>query len=182
MNETYHPEELDNLGKSAFQKGKYSQAAEYFSAAAEGYRALKEDVKTAEMDNNRSVALLKGGDFLAALEAAQGTDAVFEAAGDIRRQAMALGNFAAALEGLNLIEEAIQNYEKADELFKVIGEHELRAPVLQSLSNLQFKSGRGFEGLANLNAGFEEGGKTNLRRRFLKFFTDLPIKYLTKTK
>jgi tetratricopeptide (TPR) repeat protein len=182
MNDTYHPEELDKLGKNAFHNGNYAEAAEYFSTAAEGYRALKEDIRAAEMDNNRSVALLKGGDFQGALEAAQGTDAVFEAVGDIRRQAMALGNYGAALEGLNRIEEAIQSYERADQLFKDIGEHELRAPVLQSLSTLQFKSGRSFEGLANLNAGFEEGGKTNLRRRFLKFFTDLPIKYLTKTK
>jgi tetratricopeptide (TPR) repeat protein len=182
MNDTYHPDELDKLGKSAFQKGKYKEAAEYFSAAAEGYRARKQEFQAAEMANNSSVALLKAGDYQTALQAVQGTDAVFEAVGDMRRQAMALGNIAAALESLNRIEEAIQYYEKADQLFKEIGEHDLRAPVLQSLSTLQFKSGRSFEGLANLNAGFEEGGKTSLRRRLLKAFTDLPIKFLTKTK
>jgi hypothetical protein len=47
---------------------------------------------------------------------------------------------------------------------------------------LQLKSGRSFEGLANLNAGFDEGGKTNFRRRLLKAFTDIPIKMLTKNK
>jgi tetratricopeptide (TPR) repeat protein len=182
MNETYRPDELDKLGKNAFQNGKYAEAAEYFFAAAEGYRLLKEEIKAAEMANNSSVALLKGGDYQAALQAVQGTDAVFEAAGDVRRQAMALGNYAAALESLNRIEEAINYYERADQLFKEIGEHELRAPVLQSLSALQFKSGRSFEGLASLNAGFDEGSQTSLRRRLLKAVTNLPIKFLTKTK
>jgi tetratricopeptide (TPR) repeat protein len=182
MTETFRPDDLDKLGKDAFQKGRYSEAAEYFSAAAEGYRVLKDEIKAAEMANNTSVALLKGGDNQAALDAAQGTDAVFESAEDKRRQAMALGNIAAALESLNRIEEAIQYYEKADQLFKEIGEHELRAPVLQSLSTLQFKSGRSFEGLANLNAGFEEGSKSSLRRRILKAITELPIKFLTKPK
>jgi tetratricopeptide (TPR) repeat protein len=182
MNETYTPDELDKLGKEAFHKGKYKEAAEYFSAGAEGFRALNDEIKAAEMDNNTSVAFLKGGEYQAALQAAQGTDVVFEAAGDVRRQAMALANTAAALESLNRIEEAIQYYERADLLFKGIGEHELRAPVLQALSTLQFKSGRSFEGLANLNAGFEQGGKMSLKHRLLKAVTDLPIKFLTKSK
>jgi len=182
MTEAYRPDELEKMGKDAYQKNKYSEAAEYFSAAAEGYRALQDVIKAAEMANNTSVAFLQGGDCQAALDAAQGTDAVFESAGDKRRQAMALGNIAAALESLDRTEEAIQHYEKADQLFREIGEQELRAPVLQALSTLQFKSGRSFEGLANLNAGFEEGSKTSLRRRILKAFTELPIKYLTKPK
>jgi len=182
MNEIYRPEELDRLGKAAFQSGNYAQAAEYFSAAGEGYRALNDQLNAAEMANNASVAFLKGGHPQAALEAAQGTDVIFEAAGDKRRQAMALGNYAAALEGLDRVGEAIEHYEQADKLFKEIGEHELRAALLQSLSNLQFKSGRSFEGLANLNAGFEEGGKTSLKQRLLKFLTQLPLKYLTKSK
>lgn len=182
MNEIYRPEELDRLGKAAFQRGDYAQAAENFSAAREGYRALNDETNAAEMANNASVAYLKGEQPQAALEAAQGTDAIFEAAGDQRRQAMALGNYAAALDSLNRVDEAIEHYEKADQLFKELGEHELRAALLQSLSNLQFKSGRSFEGLANLNAGFEEGGKTSIKQRLLKFMTSLPIKYLTKNK
>lgn len=182
MNEIYRPQELDRLGKAAFHRGDFAQAAEYFSTAGAGYSALNDQLNAAEMANNASVAFLKGGQLQAALEAAQGTDAIFEAAGDKRRQAMALGNYAAALEGLNRVGEAIQHYEQADQLFKEIGEHELRAVLLQSLSNLQFKTGRSFEGLANLNAGYEEGGKTNLKQRLLKFITQFPLKYLTKSK
>ena len=182
MNETFRPEELNKQGKDAFHRGDYAQAAENFSAAKVGYQAVRDEIHAAEMANNASVAYLKGGQPQAALEAAQGTDAIFEAAGDKRRQAMALGNYAAALEGLNRVGEAIEFYEKADQIFKDIGEHELRAVLLQSLSNLQFKSGRSFEGLANLNAGFEEGGKASIKQRFLKFITNLPLKYLTKSK
>jgi tetratricopeptide (TPR) repeat protein len=182
MNETYTPADLDRLGKSAYQKGKFSEAAGYFEAASGGYLAAGDPLFAAEMSNNASVALLKAGDYQAALDAVEGTDTVFESAGDVRKQAMAIGNYAAALESLHRIDEAVLMYEKADGLFKEIGEHELRAPILQSLSTLQFKSGRSFEGLANLNAGFEEGGKTSWRRRLLKTITDLPVKYLTKTK
>jgi tetratricopeptide (TPR) repeat protein len=180
MNETYTPADLDRLGKSAYQKGKFSEAAGYFEAACVGYQAAGDSLSAAEMANNTSVALLKAGDYQGALDAVEGTDTVFESAGDVRKQAMAIGNYAAALESLHRIDEAVLMYEKADGLFKEIGEHELRAPILQSLSSLQFKSGRSFEGLANLNAGFEEGGKTSLRRRLLKALTDLPVKYLTK--
>lgn len=182
MNTTYTPTDLDRLGKDSYQKGKYQEAANFFIAASEGFQAEQNRLSAAEMANNASVAYLKAGDYPAALEAVQGTDEVFEAAGDTRRRAMAIGNHAAALESLNRIDEAIQMYEQADNLFKETGEHDLRAPILQALSTLQFKSGRSFEGLANLNAGFEEGGKSNLRRRFLKAITDLPIKFLTKTK
>ena len=182
MNTTYTPPELDKLGKESYQKGKYLEAASYFNAAAEGFLAVQNPLSAAEMANNASVAYLKAGDYQAALDAVEGTEQIFHSSGDVRRRAMAIGNHAAALESLGRIDEAIQLYEQADKLFKEIGEHDLRAPILQSLSTLQFKSGRGYEGLANLNAGFEEGGKTSLRRRILKVFTDLPIKYLTKTK
>lgn len=182
MNETYIPADLDRLGKNAFQKGKYTEAAEYFEAARQGYQIAQDLLSAAEMANNSSVAYLKAGEYQAALDVVEGTEAVFESAGDVRRQAMAIGNYAAALESLGRVDEAIRMYEKADGLFKEIGEHDLRAPILQSLSTLQFKSGRSFEGLANLNAGFEEGGKTNLRRRLLKAVTGLPIRFLTGPK
>jgi tetratricopeptide (TPR) repeat protein len=182
MNETYTPADLARLGKESYQKGKYQEASSFFKAAAEGFHSAQDPLSAAEMANNASVAYLKAGDYPAALESVQGTEEVFKAAGDTRRRAMAIGNCAAALESLNRIDEAIQMYEQADSLFKEIGEHDLRAPILQSLSTLQFKSGRSLEGLANLNAGFEEGGKSNLRRRILKAFTDLPIRFLTKTK
>jgi tetratricopeptide (TPR) repeat protein len=182
MNSTYTPADLDRMGKESYKNGKYPEAASYFKAAAEGFQATGDALKSAEMANNASVAFLKAGEYQAALESVEGTDGVFESAGDVRRRAMAIGNYAAALESLNRINEAIAMYEQADSLFKEIGEHELRAPILQSLSTLQFKSGRNLEGLANLDAGFEEGGKTNLRRRILKIFTGLPIKFLTKTK
>jgi tetratricopeptide (TPR) repeat protein len=182
MNLAYTPTDLDRMGKESYKKGKFPEAAGYFKAAAEGFQAAGDPLSSAEMANNASVAYLKAGDYQAALEAVEGTEGIFNSAGDMRRRAMAIGNQAAALESLNRIDEAILMYEQADNLFKEIGEHELRAPILQSLSTLQFKSGRSLEGLANLNAGFEEGGNSNLRRRILKAFTDLPIKFLTKSK
>lgn len=68
------------------------------------------------MANNCSVAYLKAGNAAAALEAVTGTDAIFAEKGDRLRQAMALGNQAAALEGLNQLDAAIGSYNQSAEL------------------------------------------------------------------
>ena len=64
----------------------------------------------AEMSNNESVALLQAGQPGRALEAARGTDALFASASDPKRQAMALGNQAAALDALGRSDEALETY------------------------------------------------------------------------
>lgn len=163
-------------GKRVYQEGEYQKAAEIFLIAAEGYRQAGNASDAAEMDNNRSVALLQAGQAEAALQAVVGTVEIFAAAGDHRRQAMALGNRAAALSKLNRLPEAIADYQQAADLFKQIGEHELRAPVLQALSMLQLRSGRQVESLVTMNAGLNEFEKPKPRQRFLKKLLDLPLK------
>lgn len=56
-----------------------------------------------------SVALLQAGRAQEALNAALGTDQDTGQAKDIKRQGMAVGNQAAALDGLNRYDEAIQH-------------------------------------------------------------------------
>ena len=65
--------------------GDYSQAANLFATASIAMRTSAGDVLgSAEMDNNRSVALLKAGNAKAALSASQGTEILFSQAGDLQ--------------------------------------------------------------------------------------------------
>jgi hypothetical protein len=133
------------------------------------------------MANNRSVALLQAGDAPAALQAVEGTDITFARAGDQRRQAMALGNRAAALETLGRSGEAIAVYEQAADLFLQIGEHDLRSSVLKSISNLQLLGGRPLESIGMAQAGLSEIEKPNIVQRFLKKFIQIPLRWLLRS-
>src|SRR5512143_360802 len=87
-------------GKKAFAAGQYEAAANSFENAAQGFASTNDKVNAAEMQNDLSVALLKLGRGQAALDAVLGTDQVFALAKDVKRQAMAVGNQAAALDAL----------------------------------------------------------------------------------
>lgn len=181
INETLTPDQLANEGKTAYQKGNLDEAAHAFQAAAEGYRQTGDTFNAAEMANNLSVVLLMGNDAQAALESVEGTDAVFAGAGDKRRQAMSLGNRAAALEKLNRLEEALASYEQAAELFKEVGEHNLRAPVLKSISTLKLRTGKQYESIAAWQAGLNEHEHPNIAQRFLKWMMRIQTRLLFKS-
>jgi len=176
MSETANPDQLSLEAKSAYQKGDFLKSAEVFQAAADGYQSAGDRLNSAEMANNRSVALLQGGKTEAALQAVEGTVEIFASLGDKRRQAMALGNRAAALNKLNRVDEAISDYEQAADLFKQVGEHDLRAPVLQAISVLQLRKGRQIESLVSMNAGLHEFEQPKPIQRLLKRLLDLPLK------
>jgi tetratricopeptide (TPR) repeat protein len=179
--EVKSPEELAKEAKQAYQSGEYLEAAAAFKAAADGYTAAGDALMSAEMQNNRSVALLQGDDAEGALQAVLGTDQIFAEGGDKLRQAMALGNQAAALDALKRLEEAETAYVASADLFKDLGETDLRANVMQSLSALQLRSGRQLEALATMQAGVDNVEKPNLRQRMLKQLLKLPQKFMNKS-
>lgn len=176
MNETLRPDQIVREAQDAYKSGDYQAAAQAFRAAAEGYRSTGDLLNAAEMDNNRSVALLKAGDPTEALFAVEGTDLIFLEAGDIRRQAMALGNRAAALEALDRFEEALADYEKCAEYLKQIGENEMLAVTMQSISALQLRTGRSLEALASMQAGVSAIDRPGPKHRLLKKLLDMPGK------
>ncbi len=94
------PQSLNEQGKQAFQSGQLDTAVDAFRAAAEAYASAHDDLNAAESKNNLSVALLQLGKSQESLDVALGTDDIFAKAGDLKRQGMALGNQAAALEAL----------------------------------------------------------------------------------
>lgn len=163
------PNQLAEQGRRAFAAGHYAEAARLFGDASRGFTLGRDASHAAEMDNNRSVALLKDNRPDQALEAAIGTEKIFESLSDPKRQAMALGNQAAALEALKRFEEALPLYEQAAGLFEVCGEREMRSMVQKSIAAIRLKQGKlnaaGMEMLGSL--GSVE--KPNFLQRILKF-------------
>lgn len=175
---SFTPAELAERAKTHYKQEDYTQAAELFGLASNGFETAGEPINAAEMANNRSVALLRGGDAAAALEAVGDTDRVFAEYGDTRRQALALGNRAAALAGLDRREEAEKTYWESARLLGEIGERELRATVLQAISKLQLKDGRYGEALASMDSGLEGAQKLSFSRRLVRKLIRIPMKML----
>lgn len=180
MSETLSPKKLAAEGQAAYKKGDFISAANAFRDASERYKLGGDELAAAEMANNLSVSLLQAGQAENALQAALGTEEVFERSGDLRRQAMAVGNQAAALESLNRLDEAVQHYELSAELLKQAGDNETRASVMQSLSALQLRQGRQFEALATMQAGLNGIKRPTTKQRLLRKLLQLPFKYLNR--
>ncbi|MGZ6347839.1 MAG: tetratricopeptide repeat protein [Anaerolineales bacterium] len=167
---TVNPEtqKLAEDGKSAFESGRYDSAVKAFQKAADGYALVKDEPNAAEMKNNLSVALLKTGKPQAALDASLGTDEIFAQAGDLKRQAMALGNQASALEALKRFDESLAAYERSADLFAQVGEGDLRAMVLKSAAAIKLKRGKVSDSAFKMIGSLEAKDKPSLFERVLR--------------
>jgi hypothetical protein len=81
---------------------------------------------------------------------------------------MALGNLAAALEGLKKWDAAAAAYEQSADMFYQSRDMELRSNVLKCLSELQVRNGRHFEALATMQVALQSQKKISIPERFLK--------------
>lgn len=180
MDEALNPKQLFKEGQSAYTRGDHLAAAKAFEAASQAYMAVQDSLNAAEMANNSSVAFLQAGDAQAALQIVEGTPEVFRLAGDIRRQAMAIGNLAAALEALNHLEEAIEAYQQSADLLKQAGEDQLRLNVMQSLSALQLRTGRQLEALASMKVGLDLAEKLSGKQRLIRKLLNIPFQMMDK--
>lgn len=176
--ETLNPQQLADEGQAEYRKGEYLSAARLYKAAADGFLASGNELLAAEMANNCSVAFLNGGNAEGALDAAMGTYMVFANKGDTLRQAMAIGNQAAALEKLKRWDEAVTAYKKSAEMLEELKEFELRAYVLQSISSLQMRKSHYLEAYATMREGVMRLDKPNIKQRLLKSLMQLPFKFL----
>lgn len=167
---TIEPAQLAEQGKQAFRNKQFDESAELFRQAAEGFSLGRNGLLAAEMKNNMSVALLQVGKAQESLDAALGTELVFAGAKDIKRQGMALGNQAAALEALNRLDEAIAAYERSAELFAEAGEGDLRAMVMKSAAAIKLKTGKITESAFKMMGSLDAKENPGFFERILKFF------------
>ncbi len=156
-------------GKAAFESGKYEAAAEMFATAARGYADLNEAVNAAEQKNNLCVALLKLRKNQAALEAALGTDDVFLGIKDLRRQGMAIGNQATALESLGRNDEALAAYERSAQILGEAGEGDLRSLMLKSAAGIQLRRGKMTDSGVRMIGALEAKQHPSIFERVLRF-------------
>jgi len=175
MAETVLAKDLMREGSTAYQAGRYPDAAAAFLQAARAFTTAGLKLDAAEASNNASVALLKAGDAAGALRSAEGTDQVFAEANDRSRQGMAVANQAAALEDLGQLDEALNRYTSSAELLKQSGDKELRAIVLKSISGLQIRTGKQLQALASMDAALDNQKHLSLRERLLQKLLRLPM-------
>ncbi|MFU8773783.1 MAG: tetratricopeptide repeat protein, partial [Anaerolineales bacterium] len=169
------PQQWKVKGEKEYQKKAYLDAELAFQQAADGFRAGGDKLTAAEMDNNRSVCFLQADKPEMALQVLADTPDIFAKVGDQRRQAMALGNQAAALAALKRFDEAEEKYQQSSTILKDIGDTELRTDVMKSLSALQLKRGQQLDALLSMHIGLQQAEKPNLRQRFLKKLLEIPF-------
>jgi tetratricopeptide (TPR) repeat protein len=163
--------DLQDLAANAFrlyQEGDFKNAARLFGEAASTFQAQGNDLDSAEMKNNQSVALLQDGDAQGSFDSAHGTAQVFFANGDFRRQGMAFGNEATALTALRRLDDAIQNYRLAAEALEKAGEDQLRASVMQALAGILLRKGKIMEALLSMQIGLAGVKQPTFKQKILR--------------
>ena len=168
MTATADPQAFAREGEEAYHNGDFLTAAERFAAAEQAYRERGEVLLADEMANNRSVALLQAGEAQAAYEAVRDTVDRFAQQGDRRRQALALGNRAAALAALGKLSEAEQDYLASEALLHELNETELLAHVRQQLAALHLRMGRPADALIDTSISLQDRPLT-LREKILRW-------------
>lgn len=162
--------ELKDLAADAvqvYQAGDFESAARLFGDAASTFQAQGNALDAAEMKNNQSVALLRCGNAQGSFDVVQGTVEIFSAAGDFRREGMAWGNQATALEALGRMEDAISSYRQAVTAFEKAGEDQLRASVLQAVAGILLRRGKIMEALLSMQIGLAGVKHPTLKQKIL---------------
>ncbi|MCK6539860.1 MAG: tetratricopeptide repeat protein [Anaerolineales bacterium] len=167
--ENNDPVQLAEQGRQAYANGHHLIAADLFARSAQAYAAAQDELNAAEMKNNQSVALLQAGKAKEALEATDDTEAIFQKAGDLKRQGIAVGNRAAALEGLKKYDEALAEYERAASLLEQAGEGDMHSVVRKTAANLNLKRGRITAAQMDVYDSLRLVEKPNVTQRILKF-------------
>jgi tetratricopeptide (TPR) repeat protein len=159
---------LSDKAKKAYNAKKFKEASDLFGQAADTFTSNGNSLMAAEMKNNQSVALLQNGNAQAAYDMVIGTDEVFAAEGDKKRQGMALANQASALEALTRKKEAIDLYERSASLLAEAGENNLRADVMRSISAIQVGQGKFVDAVMSMQDGVIEVKELTLKQRIIK--------------
>lgn len=173
--QSINPITLAEDGKKEYAKNNFKAAADLFLQAAQAYTSIQDELNAAEMKNNESVALLQAGNAKAALQATDGTEEVFQKAGDIKRQGIAVSNRAAALEGLKKWKEALAEYDRAASLFEQAGEGDMHSIVRKAAANINLKRGRFGDSQMDVYDSLRLVEKPTLTQRMMKFLMKIGL-------
>jgi tetratricopeptide (TPR) repeat protein len=180
MAEVLDLDQLKSEAQNAYFAADFLEAAEMYKAARNGYQARGDFSDAAQMANNSSVSYLRGKNASRALSILEGVDHYFEATGDFRGEAITAGNRAAALEALGRKDESAENYQKAADIFKRIGDDEMYTITMQSLSTLQLRKGRSLAAIATMQAGINQIENPKIIHRILKKLLNIPSQWMNR--
>lgn len=159
---------IADRARQAYQAGDLSTAARAYAEAAAAFAAGGEELTSAEMKNNQAVALLRSGEARASLEAADGTERVFAAAGDSRREGIALANQGSALQALKKPKQAIDMYKRSAQALQRAGEGDMRAEVMQLLAALYLRRLKLYDAVITLQSGLAGVKNPTPKQRLMK--------------
>lgn len=174
--ETINPISVASSGKEEYGKGNYKAAAGLFAQAALAYTSMQDELNAAEMKNNESVAWLQAGQAKQALQATEGTEEIFQKAGDLKRQGIAVSNRAAALEGLRKWKEALAEYDRAASLFEQAGEGDMHSIVRKAAANINLKRGKVLDSQMDVFDSLRLVEKPTLTQRLMKFLMRIGLR------
>ena len=132
------------------------------------------------MRNNQCVSLLLAKKPRLAIEAVQGTSALFLEAGQITNAGMALANEATALKELGEKESAIELFTQAAELFRSVDEEDLYLQTMQSVSGIKLKSRNLIGAIFSMQEGIDGIEKPTWRQKLLRNLLKIPDNLLNK--
>lgn len=158
---------VDNATR-AYQDADYETAARIFGEAAAAFLAADDQLQSAEMKNNQSVAYLQTGNAQSAFDVVHGTASLFAVAGDFRREGLAFSNEASALQALGRLNEAMETYRLAAEALSRAGEDQMRATVMNALAGIQLRQGKLFDALLSMRIGLDGVKNPTLKQRILR--------------
>lgn len=167
------PHQMADEGKRLYGEKKFRQAALLFGEAAREFTGLGEDLSAAEMRNNQSVAYLRAGAPKQALQAVEGTAEQFAAGGDRKRQAMAVGNHASALEATGKRARALELYTQSARILREIGAGEEYTQVMQSIAALKLKMKKPLAAFTSLQYSLEDVEHPTFFQRVKKWLLDI---------
>lgn len=151
-----------------YNRKRFEEAIAGFEECLAYFEGIADELGAAEARNNLSVTHLGMKHAQQALDEVSGTADIFAKHGDRKRQGMAIANTAAALEALGRREEALSLYEQVLEIFKQLGEKEMRTSILRRVSDLQLKTRRGFQALASMEAAYDQQEKSPIKDSVFK--------------
>jgi len=175
-------EEIDLIKQQAikaYNNKQFEDAIQGFQTCLTYFEGAGDELAVAEARNNLSVTHLAMKQEQLAYDEVKGTDESFARLGDRKRHGMAVANMAAALEALGRKEEALALYEQVLDIFKEIGEKEMRTSILRRVSDLQLKTKRGYQAIASLEAAYDQKEKPKLKDSFFSKLLSAIRKKLT---
>lgn len=161
-------EQVKQQAINSYNRKRFEEAIAGFEECLAYFDGISDELGAAEARNNLSVTHLGMKQAQQALDEVSGTDEIFAKHGDRKRQGMAIANTAAALEALGRREEALSLYEQVLEIFKELGEKEMRTSILRRVSDLQLKTRRGYQALASLEAAYDQEEKPPIKDSVFK--------------